>query len=46
MITLRALLEAAHVAVTLTAPCECGCGRMVTRVRQLWLLAPAITGEA
>lgn len=46
MITHAALLEAAYVAVTLTVQCGCGCGRMVTRVRQFWLLAPSITGEA
>lgn len=46
MITLTGLLEAAHVAVMLSQPCTCGCGRMLTSARKLWLLAPAITGEA
>lgn len=46
MIALVDLLAAAHVAVMLSQPCTCGCGRMLTSARKLWLLAPAITGEA
>ena len=46
MIALVDLLEAAAVAVMLSQPCTCGCGRMLTSARKLRLLAPAITGEA
>lgn len=44
--SLAALLDAAALAVMLSEPCRCGCGRMLTGARKLWLLAPALTGEA